>query len=261
MWNRVLLTGAAGRIGSHLRTGLSGRFPVLRVIDKSDLGVARAGEEILIGDMADAAHVARAVESVDAILHFAGMSGIRSFADLLPANIVAVHNLYNEARRAGVKRVIFASSSHVTGFYPREAQIDPTSPVRPDTMYGATKVFGEAVARFAFDRFGIETLCVRIGSCFPEPQNARMKATWLSRDDAVRLVLAGLTTRDLGFKIVYGVSANATSFLPDARTALPAYQPLDSADTFSGLTPEIDDQGARLQGGHFATAAPPEDKA
>ena len=260
MWNKVLLTGAAGRIGSHLRTSLAGRFPLLRVTDRQDLGPARDGEEVLVGDMADADHVARAVEGVDAVLHFAGMSGIRSFDKLLPSNIMAMHHLYNEGRRAGVKRVIFASSSHVTGFYPRNETITPEMPVRPDTMYGVTKVFGEAVARFAFDKFGIETLCIRIGSCFPEPTNARMKTTWLSRDDLVRLALAGLEEKELGFRIVYGASANEATFWQRAGETLPGYQPQDSADSFTNLSAEPEDpEAARYQGGHFATAPMPED--
>jgi uronate dehydrogenase len=259
MWNKVLLTGAAGRIGSHLRAKLAGRFPLLRVTDRENLGPAREGEEVLMGDMADPAHTALAVAGVDAVLHFAGMSGIHSFDALLPSNIVAMHHLYNEARQAGVRRVIFASSSHVTGFYPRTELVDPEMPVRPDTLYGVSKVFGEALARFGFDKFGIETLCIRIGSCFPEPTNARMKTTWLSRDDLVRLVLAGLEEPSLGFRIVYGASANRASFWPPASEALPCYAPLDSADTFTGLSAEPEDpETARYQGGHFATAPLPE---
>jgi uronate dehydrogenase len=260
MWNNVLLTGGAGRIGAHVRTRLAGCFPLLRITDRRDLGPARAGEEVLVGDMADPLHVARAVEGIDAVLHFAGMSGIHSFDKLLPSNILAMHHLYNEARRAGVKRIVFASSSHVSGFYPRDEHVTPEMPVRPDTLYGVTKVFGEALARFAFDKFGIETLCIRIGSCFPEPTSARMKTTWLSRDDLVRLALAGLDEPQLGFRIVYGASANAASFWPSASEALPGYQPQDSAEAFGDLTGEPEDpEAARYQGGHFATAAMPED--
>src|SRR5690606_8985578 len=116
------------------------------------------------------------------------------FQPILQANIVGMYNLYEAARRHGVKRIVFASSNHVTGYYRQGETIDATVPVRPDGLYGVSKAFGENLSRFYFDRYGIETACVRIGSSFPEPKDRRMLASWLSYDDLHRLVTACLTT-------------------------------------------------------------------
>src|SRR5205085_2980345 len=132
------------------------------------------------------------LSEVDAVVHLGGISTEQPFEPILRGNIVGGYNLYEAARKQGVKRIVFASSNHVTGFYRQDEVIDTRAPVRPDGLYGLSKAFGENLSRFYFDRYGIETVCLRIGSSFPEPKDRRMLATWLSFDDLERLVVASL---------------------------------------------------------------------
>ena len=159
--------------------------------------------------------------------------------------------------------MIFASSNHVTGFYRQDQVIDVDAPPRPDGLYGLSKAFGEDVARLYWDRFGIETLVVRIGSSFPEPRDRRMLATWLSYDDLERLVAAGLTAPVIGYSVVYGISDNRTAFYDNARARHVGFRPLDSADAYrdrvEAAQPVLDladpanvfQGGAFVRGGHF----------
>src|SRR5262245_26399508 len=140
-------------------------------------------------DLADGAAVHELLRDVDAVVHLGGVSVEGPFEPILQANIVGMFHLYEAARRHGVKRIVYASSNHVTGFYRQDEVIDATMPMRPDGYYGLSKAFGENLARFYFDRYGIESVCLRIGSAFPEPKDRRMLATWLSYDDLERLVL------------------------------------------------------------------------
>ena len=149
---------------------------------------ATAGEEVVQAALEDRAAVHALLEGIDAVVHLGGISTEQPFEPILQANIVGVYNLYEAARQHGVKRIVFASSNHVTGFYRQDEVIDATMPVRPDGYYGVSKAFGENLSRFYFDRYGIETVCLRIGSSFPEPKDRRMLATWLSYDDLERLV-------------------------------------------------------------------------
>lgn len=154
-------------------------------------------EEVITCDLADKAAVHALVEGVDAIIHFGGVSTEHSFEDILGPNICGVFHVYEAARKHGVKRVIFASSNHTIGFYRQDQRIDAHAPRRPDSYYGLSKCYGEDVASFYFDRYGIETVSIRIGSSFPQPQNPRMLCTWLSYDDLVQLIERGLFTPTL----------------------------------------------------------------
>jgi uronate dehydrogenase len=186
-YRRLLLTGAAGGLGQVLRQRLKPFARTLRVSDREPLGPAGANEEVQPCDLADKASVHRLVEGVDAIAHFGGISVEAAFDPILQSNIVGDFNLYEAARKHGVKRVVFASSNHVTGYYKQSQKIDPDAPVRPDSLYGVSKCFGENLSRFYFDRYGIETACLRIGSSFPQVKDRRMLATYLSYDDLVEL--------------------------------------------------------------------------
>lgn len=161
----------------------------------------------------------------------------------------------------GIRRVIYASSSHAVGYYPTTAHIDADSALRPDGLYGLSKCFGESLSRYYFDRFGIETVCLRIGSCFPEPRNARMLATYLSYDDFAELVRCALFTPRVGHTIVYGVSANRINWWDNSKAGHLGFVARDSADPFaghfpfSGVWPAADDAG-NFQGGPFILAGP-----
>jgi uronate dehydrogenase len=259
---KLLLTGAAGGLGQVLRTRLKANCDVLRLSDRVDFGPAGAGEEVMLADLADAAAVQRMVAGVQAIVHLGGISVESPFEPILQANIIGVYNLYEAARKHGVQRVVFASSNHVTGFYRQSETLNASHPPRPDGLYGLSKAFGEDLSRFYFDRYGIETACVRIGSSFPEPRDRRMLATWLSYDDLHRLVTACLTTPVLGHSIIFGMSDNAVSWWDNALARHVGYVAQDSSDVFRDAVyartpqPDLSDPAVQFQGGGFVKAGP-----
>ena len=263
--DKLLLTGAAGGLGKALRERLKANCSVLRLSDVQAFGEAVDGEEIILADLADAAAVDAMVQGVKAIVHLGGMSVEGPFGPILQANILGAYNLYEAARKHGVKRVIFASSNHVTGFYRQDQTITADHPARPDGLYGLSKAFGEDLSRFYFDRYGIETACVRIGSSFAEPRDRRMLATWLSFDDLHRLITACLTTPVLGHSIIFGMSDNAVTWWDNSRARHIGYVPKDTSDVFRDAVyartanPDLNDLVAQFQGGGFVVAGPFED--
>jgi uronate dehydrogenase len=259
---RLLLTGAAGGLGQVLRRGLKPFARVLRVSDREPLAPAEAGEEVVQCDLAERAAVHRLVEGVDAIAHFGGISVEGPFDPILQSNIVGVFNVYEAARKHGVKRVVFASSNHVVGFRRQDERIDADDPVRPDGMYGLSKAFGENLSRFYFDRYGIETACLRIGSSFPAVRDRRMLATFLSYGDLIELVRCALFVPRLGHTIVFGASNNSASWWDNRAAAHLGFVPRDSADAqrerVEAESPPLDPQDpARIyQGGVFVRTGP-----
>ena len=262
VFDRLLLTGAAGGLGRELRPRLRRLVQVLRLSDVAEMAPAGPGEEVMTAALQDAAAVDRIVAGSAAIVHLGGISTEGPFAPILEANIVGVWHLYEAARRHGVRRVVFASSNHVTGFYRQDEVIGPADPMRPDGHYGLSKAFGENVARFYFDRYGIESVCLRIGSSFPEPKDRRMLATWLSYDDLERLVVASLTAPVVGCSIVYGVSDNTTTWWDNTSASHLGFRPEDSSERFRAAAearqPVLDpsDPATRFQGGAFVKQGP-----
>ena len=230
--NRLLMTGAAGGLGQAMRSRLKANCTVLRLSDRADFGPAQLHEEIGLADLADADAVLTMMQGVDAVVHFGGVSVEGPFGPILQANILGAYNLYEAARKQGTKRIVFASSNHVTGYYRQSETITADQPPRPDGLYGLSKAFGEDLSRFYFDRYGIETACVRIGSSFPEPKDRRMLASWLSYDDLHRLITACLTTPVLGHSIIFGMSNNAVTWWDNARARHLGYAPQDCSDVF-----------------------------
>ena len=259
---RLLLTGAAGGLGQALRARLKANCRVLRLSDRQDFGPAQEQEEVVLADLADAQAMLSLLQGVDAVVHLGGMATEGAFDAILQANIVGMYNLYEAVRKQGVKRVVFASSNHVTGFYKQSQTITADDPPRPDGLYGLSKAFGEDLARLYFDRYGIETACVRIGSSFPEPRDRRMLATWLSYGDLHRLITACLTTPVLGHSIIFGMSNNAVTWWDNSRARHIGYVPQDSSDVFRAamvqrtLAPDLNDPAAVYQGGGFVRAGP-----
>jgi uronate dehydrogenase len=260
--DRLLLTGAAGALGRALRGRLQANCRVLRLSDRAALGAPAAHEEIVQADLADAAAVQAMVAGVNAIVHLGGVSVEAPFQPILQANIVGMYNLYEAAREHGVGRVVFASSNHVTGFYRQSETINASHAPRPDGLYGVSKAFGEDLSRYYFDRFGIETACVRIGSAFPAPRDRRMLATWLSMDDLHRLITACLTTPVLGHTIIFGMSNNAVTWWDNSQARHVGYTAQDSADVFREAVfagtpaPDLDDPVTQFQGGAFVRIGP-----
>ena len=261
-FGRLLLTGAAGGLGRELRRRLKAHCTVLRLSDIADLGVAAPGEELMPAALENAAAVFGLLADVDAVVHLGGISVEGPFEPILQANIVGTYNLYEAARGQRVKRVIFASSNHVTGFYRQDEVIDATMPMRPDGHYGLSKAFGENLAQFYFDRYRIETVSLRIGSSFPQPADRRMLSTWLSYDDLERLVVASLTAPVVGHSVIYGVSDNASTWWDNTPARHIGYRPQDSSEPYRAAAmarqPVFDqtDPITLYQGGGFVTKGP-----
>ena len=261
-FNRLLLTGAAGELGKVLRKRLKPLTSVLRLSDIVDIAPAvDESEEIRYCDLADKKAVDELVQGVDAILHFGGVSTERSFEDILGANICGVFHIYEAARRHGVKRVIFASSNHVIGFYPQGQGLDVHSLRRPDSYYGLSKSYGEDMASFYFDRYGIETVSIRIGSSFAEPQNRRMLSTWLSYNDLTQLLERALYAPDVGHTVVYGVSNNQTTWWDNRYAAHLGFNAQDNSEAFRSQVeaqplPAASDPIMLYQGGAFVALGP-----
>ena len=261
-FGRLLLTGAAGNLGRELRPRLKAYCDTLRVSDVAALASAGAGEEAMPAALEDRAAVDALLAGVNAVVHLGGVSVEKPFDVILPANIVGVFNLYEAARKHGVRRVVFASSNHVTGFYRQDETITPQMPKRPDGYYGLSKAFGEDLSRFYFDRYGIETACLRIGSSFPEPRDRRMLATWLSFDDLERLVVAALSAPAIGHTVIFGMSDNRLTWWDNASARHLGYRPQDSSEPFRAAvearqpTIDLQDPAAVFQGGGFVKQGP-----
>ena len=260
--NRILLTGAAGGLGQALRPRLKANCTVLRCADRVAFDSAGEQEEFVLAELADANAVMAMMQGVDAVVHLGGVSTEAAFEPILQANIIGMYNLYEAARKQGTKRIIFASSNHVTGYYKQSETINASHPPRPDGLYGVSKAFGEDLSRFYFDRYGIETACVRIGSSFPEPKDRRMLASWLSYDDLHRLVTACLTTPVLGHSIIFGMSNNAVTWWNNAHAKHIGFIPRDSSDAFRDAVfantpaPDLTDPAVQFQGGGFVKMGP-----
>jgi uronate dehydrogenase len=204
----ILITGAAGGIGTMLRPRLARPDRTLRLLDIADL-TAGPGEEVVRASVTDMDAMTAACRGASAVIHLASISGEASWDDILNLNIQGTYVAFEAARRAGVPRVIFASSNHAVGFTPRESFPVPDYAFpAPDTYYGVAKVAGEGLAGLYHYRYGLDTICIRILTCFEKPPSTRALSTWLSPDDAGRLFEACLTAPDPGFRVIFGVSAN-----------------------------------------------------
>ncbi|MFF2082062.1 NAD-dependent epimerase/dehydratase family protein [Kitasatospora sp. NPDC058162] len=253
----VLLTGAAGRMGTSLRESLPAYGHRLRSFDRLPV----PGEpDAITADLQDAEALAAAMDGVSVVIHLAGIPGEAPFADILAANIEGTYRLYDAARAAGVRRIVYASSNHATGFTERPAEggtVPVDGPVRPDTYYGVSKCFGENLASLYADRHGIETVSLRIGSFTAEPRSLRTLATWLSPGDWARLAHAALTGPVTGHTVAYGISANTRAWWDLSTARALGYQPQDDAEAFApALIAELgelspDDPEHRYLGGRF----------
>lgn len=266
-YSRILITGAAGSLGSHLRTGLAPLAEKIRLLDVKPMGEAAANEEIVVCDLADKAAAIEATRGCDAILHFAGHPREQTFEEIVADTLPAAYHVYEGARRNGCRRVVYASSIHAVGFHPVEAVPDTRVAHRPDTFYGLTKTFVEDLASLYWDKFGIESVCLRICSCFPEPADRRMLWSWLSFDDCVRLARAALTAPRVGFSVIYGTSDNAARAVSNAHAGHIGFRPQDSADPFAAAVlartdrPDPTAVAHRVVGGGFAATRHPDDDA
>lgn len=228
----ILITGAAGGIGTHLRRELAGRYR-LRLSDIRPIKDLAKGESFLRADITKLADLVRATKGVDAVVHLGGHSVEGSWDEILPANIVGCYNAFEAARRNGVKRLLFATSNHAVGFYRRDEVIDHRVMVRPDSRYGVAKAFGEALGRLYADKYGLEVFCMRIGNVNPAPLDKRRLSIWISPRDMAQLVTIGIEHPGIRFEIVYGVSDNARSWYDNANARRLGYAPQDDSEIYA----------------------------
>jgi uronate dehydrogenase len=224
----ILITGAAGDVGTHLRRELAGRYK-LRLSDLRPLKPAK-GEKFAHADISNMAHALRITRGVDAIVHLGGYSVEGPWEGILSANIIGCYNVFEAARRNGVKRILFATSNHAVGFYPRKQIIDHCVYIKPDGRYGVSKVFGEALGSAYSDKYGMQVFNIRIGNVNPAPIDKRRLSIWLSPRDLAQLVTIGIEHPDIRFEIVYGVSRNTRSWYDNSNAYRLGYQPQDDSE-------------------------------
>jgi uronate dehydrogenase len=245
----VLLTGAAGTIGTALRERLPGYGWQLRSFDRKQVPGG------IVGDVTSASDLDAALDGITAIVHLAGRPSEAPWPVIREANIEGTFQVFEAARRAGVQRIVYASSNHAAGFTPNAAELSADLPPRPDTLYGVSKAFGEALARYYADRYGIAVACLRIGTFGDRPTDVRSLMSWLSPDDCARLVHACLAAPQLGFRTVWGVSANKARVWSLAEGRAIGYEPEDDADAFADRLADAEPRPSdAFVGGEFTTA-------
>jgi uronate dehydrogenase len=254
---RILITGAAGAIGSVLRAAFRGQYQLLRLSDIAPLGTAGAGEELVQANLEDMKACENMMQGIDCVVHLGGVAFEDSWEKILPANIAGCYNVFEAARRQGVKRVVFASSNHAVGFHRRDRIIDASVVPRPDTRYGVAKVFGEAVGRLYADKYGLSVASLRIGTFRnpDRPDNARQLLTWISHRDMAQLVRRSIDHPDYHYVVVYGVSNNTRSRWDNSAADFLGYRPEDDSETYAEeilAKGEVENEiSAQFHGGFF----------
>jgi uronate dehydrogenase len=256
---KILVTGAAGGIGTRMRKLLPALYPSIRWSDIRKPDDLKPGEEFVAADLSDYAAVEKLTAGIEGIVHFGGYSIEGSWDTILSANIIGCRNMYEAAYRNGVKRVVFASSNHAVGFYPRKRKIGVDVTARPDSRYGISKAFGEAMGAFYADKHGLRVTCLRIGNFGDVPVDERRLSIWLKPEDLVQLIQIGLEHPDIAFEIFYGASDNAAAWWDNSNAVKFGYRPIGKAEDYRGeamaaqakLAP--DPIGDRYQGGSFTS--------
>lgn len=256
---KLVLTGAAGRLGSYLREPLAKMADVLVSTDiANEIGALYPGERYMQADLADLGRMRAVIEGADMVVHFGAYVDEAPFEQILGPNIIGAYNVWEAAHLHGVRRVVYASSIHAVGMYPRNQHIGTDVPHRPDTFYGLAKCFAEDLGRMYWEKRGIEAVCLRILSC-AQVNNPRALGTWLSYDDLVQLVTRAIDTPTTGFTIAYGVSGNDRCPVDNANAAYLGYRPRDNAEIFAPQVladappADLGDLAQTRHGGPFAS--------
>ena len=231
----ILITGAAGRIGTFLRPELAGKYK-LRLSDNKPIRDLQPGETFMRADITKLSDMLKVTKGVDAVVHFGGQSGEHDWEHILSANIIGFYNALEAARRNGVKRFLVATSNHAVGFYRCDQVIDHRVYPKPDSRYGVSKVFNEALASLYADRYGMQMFCMRIGNVNSEPIDRRRLAIWISARDMAQLVTIGIEQPDLRFEVVYGISDNARAWFDNANAHRLGYRPQDQSEKYAKET-------------------------
>ncbi len=257
---RIVFTGASGGIGTMTRPLLAKLYPGLVLSDRVKPKDLQPGETFVAADLTRPEEVAAAVKGAHSIIHLGGHSVEGTWDQILQANIIGCYNVFEAAREAGVKRVIFASSNHAVGFYPRKRKIRTDVTVRPDSRYGVSKAFGEALGALYADKHGMAVTCLRIGNVGPRPLDVRRLSIWISPEDIVQLFRIGLEHPDIRFDILYGASDNEASWWDNSRARQLGYRPTGKAEDHRAHAETeqakigADPVGDLFQGGTFCSA-------
>jgi uronate dehydrogenase len=259
MLKKIVLTGAAGRLGGYLRKPLAAKCKTLVSTDIAPLtDPLIKGESFVQADLADYAKMSEIIKGADMVVHFGGHPDEKPFEDILHANIIGCYNIWQAAHEAGVRRIVYASSIHAVGLHPKTTAINIHTPHRPDSYYGLAKCFAEDMAKLYWDKKGLEAVCLRILSC-ANVTNSRALGSWLSYDDLIHLVERAVDTPTTGFAVIYGVSNNDRSPVDNSGASFLGYRPRDNAEQFAedilANAPEPDprDPDQMMHGGPFAT--------
>jgi uronate dehydrogenase len=255
---KVALSGAGGQLGSYLRPALLDRGIDLRSAGgRTPLSPLREGEDIMHGDLRDPAVVDRLMRGIDVLIHMAGTSVERPLPEIIENNLVGLHAVYEGARRHRVKRIVFASSNHAIGMHKTTEKLDLNTDFRPDGFYGLSKMWGEGMARLYWDKHGIESVCVRIGSAIPKPTEERQLSTWFGLDDLMQFLMGCITTPEVGFLVAWGVSNNTRSYWTPTGCERIGYRPTQNSEEFAAeilrQDNPLDAIGRTHQGGSFAS--------
>ncbi len=239
---KVLITGAAGYIGTFVRKAWKDRYDLV-ITDTCDIPDTE-GAEVVVGDIKDVGLMRKACEGVDTVVHLAAEANPSADFDteLLPTNIIGTHNVYRAATEAGVRRTVFASSIHAVGAYPADVQVRTDMPVRPCCEYGASKAYGEALGSYFADRKGLSVIAVRIGgvhghddeNLYHQPDRFDIQ---VSEEDLTQLLTLCIEAPDsLKFAIVHGISNNRFKRLDISTTrSLLGYEPRDTIGEEMGI--------------------------
>jgi uronate dehydrogenase len=255
---KILITGAAGDVGTRLRKLLKGVYS-LRVSDirkPADLG---ADDEFVAADLGDYEQTKQITAGIDGIVHLGGYSVEGPWETIHKSNIVGCYNLFEAAYRSGVKRIVFASSNHAVGFYPRDRKIGVDVTLRPDSRYGVSKAFGEAVGALYADKHGLRVTCIRIGNVNDKPLDKRRLSIWVKPEDLAQLIRIGLEHPDIRFEIFYGVSDNEAGWWDNSNARRFGYRPQFRSEIFrdeamaAQAKLPADPIGDRFQGGPFCS--------
>jgi uronate dehydrogenase len=256
---KIVLTGAAGRLGSHLREPLSKLADELVSSDLADdLGTLYDGETYVKADLTSLDDMTALLEGADMVVHFGAYGDEAPFDTILGPNIIGAYNVWEAAYKNGVRRVVYASSIHAVGMHAKNDFIGTDAPHRPDTFYGLAKCFAEDLASMYWDKRGIESVCMRILSA-ANVGNPRAVGSWLSYDDLIQLVTRAIDTPVTGFAVIYGVSNNDRAPVDNAKASFLGYRPKDNAEQFAtavfaqGGVLDSQDVGNMCHGGPFAS--------
>lgn len=224
----ILITGAAGGVARMLRREIAGHYDLL-LSDLREVDDLAPGERFMAADLADIAALRRLMPGIDGIVHLGGQAVEADWATVHERNILGTYNLFEAARLEGVRRVVFASSCHAVGFYRLDERIAADAYFRPDTRYGVSKVFGEALGALYADKYGFDVLSIRIGNVAELPADRRRLTSWLSPRDFAQLVRIGIETPAIGHRVVFGMSGNTGSCWDNAAALALGYAPEDDA--------------------------------